>query len=288
MRDTMVDSEVIEQALRLACRAPSLHNSQPWRWVLEGNAVQLFEDKDRVLYATDHSGREALLGCGAVLDHFRVAMAAAGWIANVDRFPNPNNPLLLASVDFAPIEFVTDGHRRRAEAILIRRTDRLPFAEPPDWKQVEARLKSAVSIDGVRLDVIPDEFRPELAEASQFSELSRLYDSSYHSELSRWTNPYDPTQGIPPSAFVSAEENERVDVGRNFPVTCARPTGALASVRTTPRSSCCRHTTTIDSVCCSVARCFRRYCWKRRWPAWQHARSRTSPSYTRAGTPYRR
>ncbi len=221
MRDTTVDSEVIEQALTLACRAPSLHNSQPWRWVLEGNVVHLYEDKDRVLYATDHSGREALLGCGAVLDHFRVAMAAAGWIANVDRFPNPNNPLLLASVDFTPIEFVTDGHRRRARAILLRRTDRLPYAEPPDWKQVEVRLKSAVSIDGVRLDVIPDEFRPELAEASQFSELWRLYDSSYHSELSRWTNPYDTKQGIPPSALVSAEENERVDIGRNFPVIAA-------------------------------------------------------------------
>ena len=180
--------------------------------------MQLFEDKDRVLYATDHSGREALLGCGAVLDHFRVAMAAAGWIANVDRFPNPNNPLLLASVDFSPIEFVTDGHRRRAEAILVRRTDRLPFAEPPNWNHVEAQLKSAVSADSVRLDVIPDEFRHELAEASQFSELSRLYDSSYHSELSRWTKPFGTSQGIPPSALVSAEESERVDVGRDFPV----------------------------------------------------------------------
>jgi len=54
--------------------------------------------------------------------------------------------------------------------------------------------------------------------AQKLYELSRLYDSSYHSELSRWTNPYDTTQGIPPSALVSAEESERVDVGRNFPV----------------------------------------------------------------------
>ena len=133
MRDTMVDSEVIEQALTLACRAPSLHNSQPWRWVLEGNAVQLFVDKDRVLYATDHSGREALLGCGAVLDHFRVAMAAAGWVANVDRFPNPNNLLLLASVDFSPMEFVTEAIVAVRKRSLLRRTDRLPFAEPPNW-----------------------------------------------------------------------------------------------------------------------------------------------------------
>ena len=106
--------------------------------------VQLFLDKDRVLYSTDHSGREALIGCGAALDHFRVAMAAAGWTANVDRFPNPNNRHL-ASIDFSPMEFVTDGHRRRADAILLRRTDRLPFAAPANWDLVEAQLRGAVA-----------------------------------------------------------------------------------------------------------------------------------------------
>ena len=138
MPATMVDTEVIRDAVRLACRAPSLHNSQPWRWVLEGDALQLFADADRVVRATDSSGREALMACGAVLDHFRVAMAAAGYTANVDRFPNPNNRLHVASVDFTPLEFVTDGHRQRANAILLRRTDRLPFAAPPDWDSFES------------------------------------------------------------------------------------------------------------------------------------------------------
>ena len=60
MRDTMVDTEVIKNAVQLACRAPSLHNSQPWHWVVADNTVQLYLDKDRVLYSTDHTGREAL------------------------------------------------------------------------------------------------------------------------------------------------------------------------------------------------------------------------------------
>jgi hypothetical protein len=219
MRDTMLDTEVIKNAVQLACRAPSLHNSQPWHWVAEDGTVQLYLDKDRVLYSTDHSGREALIGCGAALDHFRVAMAAAGWTANVERFPNPNNPVLLASIDFSPIEFVTEGHRRRADAILRRRTDRLPFAEPPDWDLVESQLRSAVANDAVRLDVIADELRPELAGASQLTESLRLYDSSYHAELSWWTGPFETREGIPHSSLVSAPESDRVDVGRNFPVT---------------------------------------------------------------------
>jgi nitroreductase len=218
MRDTLVDTSVIKTAVQLACRAPSLHNSQPWHWVLDGSTVQLFLDKERVLYSTDHSGREALIGCGAVLDHFRVAMAAVGWTANVDRAPNPNNPLHLASVDFSPMDFVTDGHRLRAEAIHQRRTDRLPFAEPQDWDSVEAQLKRAVTADVVRLDVVADDLRPELAEASALTESLRLYDSSYHSELQWWTNPYESAEGIPHSSLVSASESDRVELNRNFPV----------------------------------------------------------------------
>ena len=172
------------------------------------------------LYSTDHSGREALIGCGAVLDHFRVAMAAAGWTANVDRFPNPNNPLHLASIDFSPMKFVTEGHRHRADAILLRRTDRLPFAEPPDWDSVESQLRSAVTADAVRLDVIADELRPELAEASQLTESLRLYDSSYHAELSWWTGHYETARRYSAElASCRRAESDRVDVGRNFPVT---------------------------------------------------------------------
>ena len=63
----MVDAEVIRNAVRLACRAPSLHNSQPWRWVLEGAALQLFADADRVVRATDSSGREALMAAAPCL-----------------------------------------------------------------------------------------------------------------------------------------------------------------------------------------------------------------------------
>lgn len=217
MSDTTVSTEVIKNAVQLASRAPSLHNSQPWRWLVERNKVQLFLDKDRVLYGTDRSGREAVISCGAVLDHFRVAMAAAGWTITVDRYPNPNDHLHLATIDFSPMEFVTEGHRLRANAILQRRTDRLPFAEPPDWDELKSQLRSTVSTDAVRLDVIAEELRPELAEASELTESLRLYDTTYHSELAWWTGAFKAADGIPHSSLVSALEGDRVDVGRTFP-----------------------------------------------------------------------
>lgn len=219
MPSTIVSTDVVTRALRRACRAPSLHNSQPWQWVAQDDTIQLFLDKDRILYSTDHSGREAVIGCGAALDHFRVAMAADGWMANVDRMPNPNNPLHLASVDFSPMELVTEGHLRRADAILVRRTDRLPFTEPPDWESVEPRLRRTVVSDAVVLDTIADDLRSDLAEASALTESLRLYDTSYHAELRWWTGPFETSEGIPHSALPSSSERDRIDIGRDFPVS---------------------------------------------------------------------
>jgi hypothetical protein len=219
MPDTLVDTDVLRAAVQLACRAPSLHNSQPWQWVAEGAGLQLFVDRSRILYSADKSGREAHISCGAVLDHLRVAMAAAGWTANVDRFPNPNNLDHLASLDFSPMSLVTDGHRRRADAILHRRTDRLPFAAPRNWEAFKPVLRDAVDARTVYLDVIADELRPELARASRLTESLRLYDSSYHTELDWWTGHFEDSDGIPRSSLLSAAESDRVDLGRRFPVS---------------------------------------------------------------------
>ena len=49
MSEAVVDADVIKDAVELACRAPSLHNSQPWRWVAEGGGVlHLFADPSRI------------------------------------------------------------------------------------------------------------------------------------------------------------------------------------------------------------------------------------------------
>jgi hypothetical protein len=219
MPDTLVDADVLRAAVQLACRAPSLHNSQPWQWVADGARLHLYLDHNRILYSTDKSGREALISCGAILDHLRVAMAAAGWTANINRFPNPNNLDHLASLDFSPMSLVTDDQRRRADAILHRRTDRLPFTEPSNWESLEPVLRKAVDAETVHLDVIADELRPELARASQLTESLRLNDSSYHTELDWWTGHFENSDGIPSSSLVSADESDRVDVGRIFPVS---------------------------------------------------------------------
>jgi hypothetical protein len=209
--------EIVKDAVSLACRAPSLHNSQPWRWVIEHGVLQLFLDLTRVLDC-DQSRREALLGCGAALHHLRVAMAASGWRTNIKRFPDPDDPDRIASLEFTPMDHVSKNDRRRADAILLRRSDRLPFGAPMDWESFEPTLDKVVDADAVRLDVLPDDLRPQLAEASQIATSLRLYDTAYHTEIGWWTSEFRASDGIPYASLVSAAESDRVDVGRHFPV----------------------------------------------------------------------
>ena len=137
---TTVATEVLERAVALACRAPSYHNSQPWLWVADRDGLHLHLDPSRVV-ETDLTKRQALISCGVALDHLRVAMAAAGWKANIDRYPDPNNLEHLASISFTETTAVTDEQRRRADAITMRHTDRLPFGPVTDWTDFETALR---------------------------------------------------------------------------------------------------------------------------------------------------
>jgi nitroreductase len=221
-------SEVIRDAVMLASRAPSLHNSQPWRWVVEGARLQLWADLRRLMYATDRSGRELTLSCGAVLDHLRVAMVAAGWDSSTERLPDPAEPDHLATLEFRPADTVTEAQRLRAAAIHNRRTDRLPFAAPAGWPVVEAQLRLAVHPHDVLLDVVADNDRPTLAEASEVTEQLRRNDSAYLSELRWWTSPFESdATHVPESSLVSSAEAAQVDVARAFPPAGGGHRGAV-------------------------------------------------------------
>lgn len=248
MPKTMVHIDVIQTAIQLACRAPSLHNTQPWRWIIDSGSgdLHLYLDRSRCVRRTDGAGREAIISCGAALDHFRVAMASAGWMARVERMPDADNIDHLASITFSTRTVVVVSDRRRADAILQRRTDRLPFGLPPNWSQFARMLNSVIADSAVILDMVDDEMRPRLADASALSDALRIYDSAYQTELDWWTASFTLHDGIPRSALVSAGESDRVDIGRTFPVVSERTSRsgvqedqakvlALSTARDTPK-----------------------------------------------------
>jgi nitroreductase len=213
-----IGAEELTAILELACRAPSLHNSQPWRWIFEGGILHLFADHARVGHHTDITGREVILSCGAALDHLQVAAAAVGWQGRVDRHPDLHDHSHLASIDFRRTAAPSAHERALGDAISRRRSDRLAFAAPEPWIELEERLRAVVDDTVADLDVIDDSGRPALADASRRSEAQRRDDASYRYELLWWTGHSHVDDGVPSSALPSSTEASRVDVARDFPV----------------------------------------------------------------------
>ena len=87
------------EAARLAQRAPSVFNTQPWQWRVGPHSMELLSDPGRRLSVTDSAGRQLLLSCGAALHHARLGLAAAGRSITVTRFPDRASPDLLARID---------------------------------------------------------------------------------------------------------------------------------------------------------------------------------------------
>ncbi|MDQ2627376.1 MAG: NAD(P)H nitroreductase, partial [Actinomycetota bacterium] len=95
--------ETVRTALQLAARAPSVHNSQPWRWKVQlatqQPVLELFANPDLHLRSVDPDGRGLILSCGAALHHCVVALAALGRRCKVHRLPDPADPYHLATIE---------------------------------------------------------------------------------------------------------------------------------------------------------------------------------------------
>jgi len=69
--------------IEVAARAPSLHNTQPWRFKLSEHAIELYADASRQL-PEDPAGREMLISCGAALYGLRLGVRSLGYLPDGD------------------------------------------------------------------------------------------------------------------------------------------------------------------------------------------------------------
>ncbi len=187
MNERTPDTHTVLDAITLANRAPSVHNTQPWRWLLGDESIHLMADRTRRLTATDPDGRDLLLSCGAALHHLRVALGALGWRAIVHRLPNPRDPDHLAAVELAPkapsIEDIT-----LAGAISRRRTDRRRFSSwsVPDG-HLDLMVRRAGKTGALLVPVTGKLTRRQLTRAIDAAADAQEHDPAYAEELAAWT-----------------------------------------------------------------------------------------------------
>jgi hypothetical protein len=181
------DNQTVLAAIGLANRAPSVHNTQPWRWLLDAHSVHLMADRTRHLAATDPDGRDLLLSCGAALHHLRVAFAVLGWRAVMHHLPNEHDPDHLAAVETRP-HVRTEDDIALARAIPRRRTDRRRFSS---WEVPAAHLDLMVRRAGqagaLLVPVTDSATRWLLTHAIGAAARRQADNPDYQTELAAWS-----------------------------------------------------------------------------------------------------
>jgi nitroreductase len=219
MQPTVPADELIRRAVDLACRAPSVHNTQPWCWSYDCGVLDLRADFKRRLASTDPSGRQLIISCGAALHHLSTALTALGWMADIRRLPDRASPSHLAQVRFHQCTRSPQPHDLDLlSAIRLRYSDRRPFDPADPNAPLPASLKDTVRHHGVHLTILPHSARPVLAAATEITGAARRFDVAYQTELYWWAGHSLPEDGIQVEALATAENQARVDIGRQFPV----------------------------------------------------------------------
>ncbi|MBH0781733.1 Acg family FMN-binding oxidoreductase [Nocardia bovistercoris] len=214
--DTAPDDATVRAVLERADRAPSLHNSQPWRWHWNGVRLALHVDPDRLLPSTDAFNRQGIIGCGIALHHAATACAAAGWQPRIRRFPKPTDRTCLATLEFDGRGDVLDTDSELAAAIDHRYTDRAPYTPAPHWPDLVPVLDELCRRHDTRLLTIDAASRATLAEISWTAATTRRHDPHYRTELMWWLGGAGPDAGVPASAIPAREDIERVPTNRVF------------------------------------------------------------------------
>lgn len=219
------DTETLRTALSMATRAPSIHNSQPWRWTVGDKALHLYADTSRHLLHTDPDQRDLLISCGATLHHATVALAALGWQSKIRRFPSDSDSGHLASIELTRCD-PSDNDVSLAAAIPRRRTDRRLFSYWPVPHADIAMIGARVARMGILLRYVEmsNQIRSIVAE----SVLQHAHDGEYLEELATWSGRYASIAGVPARSAPEPDHAALVP-GRHFagPVL-AQPPNATA------------------------------------------------------------
>ena len=86
--------------LRFAVLAPSSHNSQPWRFRIEGGSISIFAEASRRLKDSDKNDRQLFISLGCAVTNILIAADYYGMTGTVRPLPDGNDPYCAARIDF--------------------------------------------------------------------------------------------------------------------------------------------------------------------------------------------
>jgi nitroreductase len=186
----LIPGDQVGYLVATAARAPSLHNTQPWRFRVAPGAVEVHADRRRGLPAEDPAGRELLISCGGAIFGLRLAIRQLGRLPVVTLLPDPGQPDLLAELTLGREVPVTADEQELLAAVPHRHTHRGPFAAEPLPDGLLAGLQHDAAAEGATLVLIGEGgARQTLKHLVVAAARWQRRNPIFQEELRRWTRP---------------------------------------------------------------------------------------------------
>jgi len=186
--------------LSTGARAPSVHNTQPWRFRVSGDVIELLADPDRLLRRIDPAGRELMISCGAALFGMRLGLRKIGFLPAVQLLPDAARPWLAGRLWPAGRAPATKTEVELAAAVPHRHTHRGPFSPGEIAPRLLASMAVDAAAEGAELVMISQTaVIRQLAGLTSRAAAEQRANAELMAELARWVLPAgaDAREGVP-------------------------------------------------------------------------------------------
>ncbi|MFJ9610414.1 Acg family FMN-binding oxidoreductase [Kitasatospora sp. NPDC101176] len=199
------DALTLEKLVSAAVAAPSIHNSQPWRFRLQPDTstLEVWADRSRAVPAADPQGRALHISVGTAVLNLRIAARHLGWAPEVRLLPDPGEPELFATVRLdAPAAAGTRGIDKLYEAIWHRHSTRTPFTGKPVPQAVLDELATSARAEEALLHLPDHEETIRLLHLTAEAERRNTTEEAQRTESRSWIRTGEaPPYGIPVDAL---------------------------------------------------------------------------------------
>lgn len=181
-------AERLRFLLQYAVLAPSSHNTQPWKFRIAENRIDIFLDQERWLKVADDDQRELHISVGCCLENLRTSAEHFGFRQQIQYLPEAGNPLHAASIQFEPnSSTVPQGDQRLFQMIAVRHTNHGEYDGRAIPENVLQELQDCCRESQITLQLTEDaSVKRKVDELVVQADAIEFADPAFRRELGYW------------------------------------------------------------------------------------------------------